>query len=199
MATRGLRATLAHAWGRGYFPHQLSFLIDNPIRRVLITPGELADRIPWTETRRVLEVGPGSGYFSVALARRARAGRLELFDLQREMLAKARRKLEAAGHRNVGYTQGDASALPYGASTFDVAVLVAVLGEVPDKSSCLELLLQVLSPDGVLVVHEHVPDPDRIAPPELRALAETAGFAFDRSYGPSWNHTAIFRRRLDSS
>ena len=41
-------------------------------------------------------------------ARRIPQGHLELFDLQKEMLEKARRKIESAELHNVGFTQGDA-------------------------------------------------------------------------------------------
>ena len=97
MSLVGDRGVRARALGRGYFPHQLSCLIDNPLRRLLLTPAQLANRLPLTESSHVLEVGPGSGYFSAELARRVPQGRLELLDLQPEMLAKARRKLQARG------------------------------------------------------------------------------------------------------
>jgi hypothetical protein len=50
-----LRSILQHAAGRGSFPHQLAFLIDNPLRRLLITPETLADRLALTPSARVLE------------------------------------------------------------------------------------------------------------------------------------------------
>ncbi len=189
------RGVLARALGRGYFPHQFSWLIDNPIRRLVLAPEQLADRLPLTASDHVLEVGPGSGYFSVELARRVRHGRLELFDLQQQMLAKARCKLDRKGILNVGYTAGDASRrLPFLDQSFDLAVMVAVLGEIPDTKSCLRQLFLVLRPGGVLAVHEHVPDPDRIRFSVLRPLVESEGFGFGRRWGPLWNYTAIFNR-----
>jgi len=104
-------------FGRGLFPHQLSFVLGSALRRFVLSPGELADRLHLKESSRVLEVGPGPGYFSVEVARRLPQGRLELFDLQREMLEQARRRLERAGLHNVGFTQGDACNLPYGESS----------------------------------------------------------------------------------
>ncbi len=194
MSKTRLRSVIERGIGIGYFPHQLSFVIDNPIRRLLITPEGFAERLPLTPSSRVLEVGPGSGYFSVEIAQRLPRGRLELFDLQPEMLAKARRKLESAGLRNVGYERGDAGELPFPDSEFDIAFLVAVLGEVPDEESCLRSLYRVLRPGGVLAVHEHRPDPDFSPLPTLRILVERAGFVFLRSWGRSWNYTATFRK-----
>ena len=40
------------------------------------------------------------------IARRLTYGRLDLFDIQPEMLEKARRQLERAGFRDIGYAAG---------------------------------------------------------------------------------------------
>lgn len=192
---RERRRILARALGRGFFPYQLAWVLDNPIRRLLITPERLADRLHLDDRSYVLELGPGSGYFSVELARRTKGGHLELLDLQPEMLAMAKRKLDRAGMQHVSYTAADASdELPYPAETFDTAVLVAVLGEVSDRDSTLRGLLRVLRQGGVLAVHEHLPDPDRIPFHTLRPFVESRGFSFEERWGPAWNYTAIFRR-----
>ena len=197
MDSVGNRGVLARSLGRGYFPHQLSWLIDYPLRRLLLTLGQLADRLPLSASSNVIEVGPGSGYFSAELARRVPQGRLELLDVQPEMLAKARRKLHSRGYRNVAYTTYDASErLPFLDESFDVAVMVAVLGEVPDAQSCLHELFRLLRRGGVLAIHEHVPDPDRIPFEELQTLVEACGFRFCQRWGPLWNYTATFERPM---
>lgn len=189
------RGLLARATGPGHFPHQLAWLIDNPVRRLLITPSRLAKRLPLTESSVVLEVGPGSGYFSRELARLVPRGRLELLDLQPQMLVKARRKLLAAGLQNVGFIAQDASrGLPFRDRHFDVAVLVAALGEIPNRESCLLELRRVLRPDGLLAIHEHAPDPDRIPKGVLYPLADACGFRVGKCWGPGWNYTATFVR-----
>ena len=182
---------------RGYAPHQLAWLMDNPLRRLLLSPSTFADRFQILETDRILEIGPGSGYFSVELARRVRGGRLDLFDLQPEMLAKAKRKLVKNGIENVGYTTGNASArLPFPDAHFDVVVLVTVLPEVRDKEACLADIHRVLRPAGVVVFHEQLPD-NLIRFEQLCPMVESAGFVFTHRYGPSLNYTAIFQKPLE--
>ncbi|MGH9786275.1 MAG: class I SAM-dependent methyltransferase [Terriglobia bacterium] len=189
------RGVLARVAGRGYFPHQLSWLIDNPLRSLFISPRGLANRLPLSEGSSVLELGAGSGYFSVELAGRLPRGRLELVDLQPEMLAKAKRKIEKRGFCNVGYHVQDAGVgLPFPDQTFDVAVVVAVLGEVGHRARCLQSLYRTLRPGGVLAIHEHIPDPDRIHLAALRSLVETEDFVFRKRWGPLWNYTALFDR-----
>lgn len=177
------------------FPHQLAWLLSNPVRGLLLSPRTLLNRIPLRPTDRIVELGPGPGYFSLAFSAAVPEGHLELVDLQPEMLAKARRRLAARGCTNVGYTVADAGKpLPIAPGSFDVAVLVHVLGEVEDQSQCLRSLASVLKPGGVLVLHEGVPDPDRIPIAKLVSLVGAHGFSLDRTEGPAWNYTARFRR-----
>ena len=180
-------------WARGVFPYQFSWLIDNPLRRLVLSPEKLAMRLPLSDSSRILELGPGSGYFSAALAARVPRGRLELFDLQPEMLAKAERKLRAGGHHNIGYTTGNAGEdLSFPDNHFDVAFLSSVLGEVPDQGRCLRSLRGVLRPTGTLAFHESIPDPDLIRFETLRDLVEPHGFNFQHRWGRPWNYTATF-------
>jgi ubiquinone/menaquinone biosynthesis C-methylase UbiE len=155
----------------------------------------LAESLELIGSERVLELGPGSGYFSVEVARRIPDGRLDLFDLQPEMLDKARRKLAAAGFRNVGAHAGEASdGLPFTDDEFDVAYLASVIGEVPDKPACIRSLARVVKPGGLLVFFEGFPDQDRLSVAELRVFAEPEGFEFVSATGSRWQDIVRFKR-----
>ena len=179
---------------RGIFPHQLSFFLDLPWRNVMLSPSQLAARLGLSATSRVLEVGAGSGFYSVEIARRIPFGHLELLDLQPEMLGKARRKLEAKGLSNVGYTLADAGNLPFPDGCFDVIFLVAVLGEIADRRGFLREAVRVLKAGGTLSVSEHFPDPDFSSCAKVRALVEDEGFELFERYGARWSYTANFRK-----
>ena len=186
-------ASISEALRRGYFPHQLAWALDNRLRRLILSPEALAGRLPLTPASRVLEVGPGPGYFSRELAGRVPDGRLELLDLQPEMIVKALARFGPEPPSNVGASAADACAgLPYDDAGFDIVLLVAVLGELPDRDAALRSFHRVLRPGGVLAVHEHWPDPDLIPLATLRPLVEAHGFAFVRSYGTPRNFTALF-------
>ena len=181
-------------FGKGVCPYQLSFILDSALRRLILSPERLADRLHLEEDSHVLEVGPGPGYFSVEVARRISQGHLVLFDVQGAMLEKARQKVATAGLRNVGFIQGDATTLPFRGRSFDVAFLVAVLGEVSDPSACLRALHQALRPLGLLSVTEQPGDPDALPLSVVCSLAEQQGFAFVEQYGGGRNFTVNFRR-----
>ncbi|MUM17154.1 MULTISPECIES: class I SAM-dependent methyltransferase [unclassified Mycobacteroides] len=177
------------------FPHQAAFLLDNPIHRKFANPAGVAERLALRGSERVLEIGPGPGAFSAEIAQRLPSGHLDLFDVQPEMLKKVKRKLDRAGYRTVGFHSGDASnGLPFPDNTFDVAFLSSVIGEVPDKTACIQSLRKVLKPGGRLVFHEIFLDPDRLGIPELRALAEPEGFTFASAAGSRWRDIVEFTR-----
>lgn len=181
--------------GRGVFPHELSFFLELPWRKMMLSPQKLAARLALADTTsHVLEVGAGSGFYSATIARRIPAGRLELLDLQPEMLRKARQKIEAQGLSNVGYTLADASLLPFTDNSFDAIVLVAVLGEISNRTAFLRESRRVLKPGGVLSISEHLPDPDFSSYARVKSLVEKEGFAVFRRYGVKWSYTVNFRK-----
>jgi ubiquinone/menaquinone biosynthesis C-methylase UbiE len=191
LALRRVRKTT----GTFPYPHQAAVFLDNPVRRWFTDPAEVIDALGLSGSERVLELGPGPGFYSVEIAARVPEGGLDLFDVQQEMLDKSRHKLERAGHRDVGYRAGAADAeFPYSDNTFDVAFLAAVIGEVPDQVACLRSLARVVGPGGFLVFHEAFPDPDRLTVAELRELAEPAGFVFVESMGDRWHDLVRFQK-----
>jgi len=181
--------------GRGAYPHELAFMLTIPLRRLIQSPRSLVRRLHLQPDSRVLELGPGPGYFSADVARTVPHGRLVLFDLQREMLAKARRRLRRASATNAVFVQGDGSRLPFRSATFDVAFLVAVLGEVPDPAGCVESLHRVLRPGGLLSITETIGDPDALSQEDVKALAASKGFEFVEATVDRVGFTASFRAR----
>jgi len=179
-------------FGKGIYPSQISFWLDFPLRRLILSPQKLADRLHFKEDFKVLEIGPGPGYFSVEVARRIPQGHLELFDIQQEMLEKARHKIETTELHNVGFTQGDAVDLLFDENEFDVVFLV--VGEVSNKERCLDAIYRILKPSGLLSITEQPGDLDFLPLSVVRSLAEKQGFAFVESYGKKKNYTVNFRK-----
>ena len=179
--------------GRGAYPHELAFLLTLPLRRWIQPPAALATRLELAPDARVLELGPGPGWFSVEVARVLPRGRLVLFDLQREMLAKARRRLARAGAANAAFAQGDGALLPFRDGAFDAAFGVAVLGEVPDPAACVGELRRVLKRGGRLAITETRGDPDAFSRESLEALVAPRGFALERVDVERAAFTARFR------
>ena len=162
--------------GRGIYPHELAYLLDTPIRKLILSPNKLADRLHLSAGSIVLEIGSGPGYFSSEVAKRISNGHLILFDIQTEMLKKSLQKLEHEKIRNANAVRGNAITLPFNRCVFDVVFLVTVLGEVTDPKECINSINEVLRIGGILSITEMQGDPDVLAENELNKIVRSSGF-----------------------
>jgi ubiquinone/menaquinone biosynthesis C-methylase UbiE len=133
---------------------------------------------------RLLELGVGTGYYSLELAEWIRpGGTLELFDLQQEFLDHAMRAAAGRGLDNLVPTQGDATDLPYEDGSVDAVILTAVLGEIPDPAAALREIRRVLKPSGRLVVGELFGDPHFTTRAALERTGAAAGLLLEERSG----------------
>jgi ubiquinone/menaquinone biosynthesis C-methylase UbiE len=174
-------------------PYGQRFWVQAP--HPLITRARLRRMLAPAPGERILEIGPGTGYYSLPVAGwLAPDGTLEMLDLQPEMLDHTLARATKAGLQNVRCTVGDAQAMPFPDDTFDAAYLTVVLGEIPDQEAVLRELRRVLKPTGRLVVGELFGDPHWVSPKTLRARAQSAGLRFERQDGGPLGYFARFAR-----
>lgn len=163
-------------------PYGQRFWVQPP--HPLVTRRRLREIMAPLEGERVLEVGPGTGHYSLEVAEWVGSGgQLDIFDLQQEMLDHTMRRAAQRGLANIKASQGDARSLPYPDDSFDAAYLVAVLGEIPDQQTALSELARVLKPGGRLVVGELLGDPHWVSPEKLNAHGRAAGLTCTRRLG----------------
>jgi ubiquinone/menaquinone biosynthesis C-methylase UbiE len=174
-------------------PYNQRFWVEAP--HPLITRPRLRESLAAAPGQRVLEVGPGTGYYALETAGWIGSeGQLDVFDLQQDMLDHTMRRAAERGIANIVPTQGDACALPYDDATFDAAYLVTVLGEIPDQEAALRQLARVVKPGGRVVVGELLGDPHWVSPAKLRERAERAGLRFEQRIGSPLGYFARFAR-----
>ena len=143
----------------------------------------------------MFEIGPGTGYYSLAVSAALDGGTLDIFDISQEFLDEVIRAAKDRGMENMTATQGDARTLPFGDNRLDAAYLVAVLGEIPDQDAALRELARVLRPGGRLVVGESLAsgDPHAVVFGKLRRRAQSAGFTLECRLGGPLAYFARFR------
>jgi ubiquinone/menaquinone biosynthesis C-methylase UbiE len=192
----GAAVLAAAAWWRlnpSACPYSQRFWIEAP--HPFITRERLREALDPQPGERLLEVGPGTGYYTLPVADwLAPGGRLDVVDLQQEMLDHTERRARERGVRGIEPAQADARELPYAEATFDGAYLVTVLGEVPDQGAALRELRRVVRPGGRIVVGELFGDPHLVTRSALRSRAEEAGLRVERSLGGIlWHFTRLAR------
>jgi ubiquinone/menaquinone biosynthesis C-methylase UbiE len=195
LAAAGLATLGAALWWRrnpSACPYGQRFWVEAP--HPLITRSRLRETLGPAAGERLLEIGPGTGYYTLEMAGWVQpGGTVEIFDLQQEMLDHTMDRARERGIVNVVPTQGDATGLPYEDASMDAVVLTAVLGEIPDGDAALREIRRVLRPGGLLVVGELFGDPHFTTFASLRRRCEAAGLTPDGRSGNWFGYFARFR------
>lgn len=179
------------------YPFAEAVLLENPARGLFAGPRRVLDASGLQPGARVLEIGSGVGYYSLeALRRVGQLGCLVCLDIQWDMLAETRRRIQAAGFESSRLVHAGADRLPFASGSFDHVLLATVLGEIPDRSRALGEVHRVLRPGGRLSVSEQLPDPDFVRLGALRRQLRAAGFVEEASrrhlglaYTSTWGRT----------
>lgn len=180
--------------GEGIYPQEFAFLLDNPIRKIIISPKALAKRLHLKPQLNVLELGCGPGYFSAEVTRNIYDGNIFLFDIQFDMLNKCKAKLQREKIRNAHFVQGNATSLPFKNNYFDRIFLVTVLGEVTNPEQCIESIQRVIRMGGILSITEMKGDPDILTIEQVKDLVCGSGFKYLELYNTLKGYTLNFIR-----
>lgn len=178
-------------------PPAVGQFLDTPAREISQPRRPTLERIGVQPGMRVLELGCGPGYFTIEAARMVGPeGRLCAVDVEPRMISLVQDKVRAEGLTNVEARVASATWLPFPDGIFDLAFLVTVLGEIPEKGRALRELRRVLKANGRLSVSEAITDPDYLFMPEVVGWAQTVGFELVEQHGNALFYTLNFRSLL---
>jgi ubiquinone/menaquinone biosynthesis C-methylase UbiE len=179
-------------------PAFIGSLLDSGYRKRMQPPARIVADSGIKQGMQVLEIGPGSGAFTIDAARAAgQDGKVYALDIQEDMLTKLRAKLarpENSDVRNVEIIKKSAYELPFGDNSLDVVFMVTVFQEIPDKQRALREIKRVLKPGGMLAVSEFLPDPDYPWKSTTRNMISKEGLQVDAVCGNLWSYTVRFKK-----
>ena len=129
--------------------------LDRPEREAEEAPSIAVRALQLRRGMVVADVGAGSGYYTVRLARAVgREGRVGATDLQPGMLDLIKRKVERERLENVTLVQGASDDPRLPDATFDRILLVDVYHELAEPQAFVRRLKAALKPEGRLVLIE---------------------------------------------
>jgi ubiquinone/menaquinone biosynthesis C-methylase UbiE len=184
-----------------YAPPVPSFtgpIMDSNVRRLVQPPREIIERSGIAPGMQVLDLGSGSGTFTIDVARAIGGqGRVYALDIQPAMLKQLAEKLARPENKDIGNVElieGSAAKLPFSEASLDLVYLVSVLQEIPRRPEALAEIKRVLRPGGILAVSETLMDIDYFLKSTVIKMAGQAGFIMDGAAGNLWSYTVRFTR-----
>jgi len=166
------------------FPPQDLGLLEAPDRDQWQRPDRIMDALGIADASVVADVGAGSGWFTIRLARRVGPqGIVYAQDVQQEMLNAITRRVQREGLGNVRPVLGRGSDPRLPARSLDAVLLVDAYHEIDDRVTMLANISRALKPQGRLGVVDFKlgasgPGPDaeeRVSPDVVARDAESAG------------------------
>jgi len=148
----------------------------------------------------VLDVGCGSGRFTIPMAQQAGSkGSVLGIDIDARKLQRAEQRLQQAPIKNVRFERARAGEGKLPHDQFDRALLFAVLGEMSDREAALAEIFQALKSGGFLCITEGFLDPHYQSQERVRSFAQAVGFVEERYAGNRWLFTMTFLKPEASS
>jgi arsenite methyltransferase len=177
-------------------PSFLVRLIDNPFRRRIQAPSKLVDCLEVQQGMHLLEVGPGSGTYTLSFSDAiGEEGFIAALDIELPVLIGLKKSLNEFEIRNIFPLVADVHHPPFAESTFDAIYMITVIGEIPSAQKALKAFYRIIKPGGKLMFSELVLDPDFPLPRTLRSWAQRARFNFHSYEGNMLTYAITFQRQ----
>ncbi len=180
--------------------------LDRPEREAEEAPEQALDALGIRAGMVVADVGAGTGYMSLRMARRVGpSGKVYANDLQPEMLQKLRAKSQLEKLSNVETVLGTESDPKLPPNTMDLVLLVDVYHEFSQPQTMLDKIRESLKPDGRLVLLEYRKEDPKVpirpehkmSVAEVRTEVEAEGYKLDQVIEKlPRQHIIIFRKAV---
>jgi ubiquinone/menaquinone biosynthesis C-methylase UbiE len=178
--------------------------LDRPEREAEEAPEQALDALGIHAGMVVADVGAGTGYMSLRMARRVGpSGKVYANDLQPEMLQKLRAKSQREKLSNVETVLGTESDPKLPSITMDLVLLVDVYHEFSEPQVMLDKIRESLKPDGRLVLLEYRKEDPKVpirpehkmSIAEVKTEVEAEGYKLDQVIEKlPRQHIIIFRK-----
>ena len=152
-------------------PERYAKSFDDPARDGWQLPDRVIDALKLSPDASVADIGAGTGYFSVRLARAVPQGKVYAVDVEPSMLEYIRKRVAGAGLSNVETVRAGAGS-PNLPKAVDVVLIVDTYHHLPARATYFRDLTKSLTPRGRVAIVDFRKDSPEGPPPEFRFEAD---------------------------
>lgn len=185
---------IAHRSNPRPYPAPLRNLLEHPVRMRYRNPVATLGPFGIGPGETVLDLGCGTGVFTVEMARQVgSAGHVHALDIQEAMVEAARTRVEGAGFASrVSFHHCGAYRLPLESDSVDAVVAIATLSEIPEPFLTMEELRRVLRPGGRVAVSEELPHTGYASQRTVQRWLQEAGFRYGGRRGSPFCYSLLY-------
>ncbi|MBT8179440.1 MAG: class I SAM-dependent methyltransferase [Eudoraea sp.] len=149
----------------------------------------------------IADIGAGSGYHVFRMAKLAQDGLIYAVDIQEEMLAEIRRKMEANGVGNIKPVKGSEKSVNLPENSVDKVLIVDVYHEIGFPKELMASLYKAMRSDAKLFLIEYRAEDPLVPIKKIHKMSEAqavremkaAGLKLEQNIGNlPWQHCMVF-------
>ncbi|MTI49280.1 class I SAM-dependent methyltransferase [Sporosalibacterium faouarense] len=151
--------------GKKFKPKNMKKL-DNPLRRKVLPPEEVINRIGIKEGVDIADIGCGIGYFTIPMAKSiAENNKVYAIDISKEMIDETDRRLEEEEIKNVETILSNENNFKIPDNSTDIVFTSTVFHELDDPKKFLNESKRILRDQGRLIILDWNKVEEEMGPP----------------------------------
>jgi ubiquinone/menaquinone biosynthesis C-methylase UbiE len=175
-------------------------ILESEERKTWQNPSEILAQIDLKQDYVVADLGCGSGYFSIPIARKVK--KVYGIDVQQEMLEYLEEKAKKQKISNIKTILSKGNDIPLENESVDLLLTVNTLHEFREQEKIVKEIKRVLKHNGKAVIVDFVkietgrgpPVKIRVSKQQAVDLFENEGLKFQKSYMLPFHYLLIFQR-----
>jgi FkbM family methyltransferase len=151
----------------------------------------------------VADIGAGSGYHAVLMAKMVGDGKIYAVDVEPKMIDYLNKRIKDEGYKNIKTILGKEQSVELPAGSIDIMIMVDVYHELSFPYEIARSMLDALKPGGKLFLIEYRAEDSSVPIKQVHKMTQkqavkelkAAGFSFVKNMGNlPWQHCMVFSK-----